>query len=332
MIPAALARTSLLFAIGLITSSCALAIGQSISTTTTANSVDNTTIRNVVRITGPPDAKPGIKGNLTFNSNALVFSNSAINSPIALNRIIAVSAGYEKTEKGGTAGRVGRNIIPFGGGELLGVVSQRTVDLLTVEYRDEHGGYHGAVFVLPVKQAGDMKQKITPQVTSARTTEPQSCSKDTVDPKTIRLESVDSNGIDIPAEYKVLVYERLMAELHDALPSDTIYRAGDLPAGSGCTALTIHLTATAFKKGSRVARASTGPVGLFVGTTRIAFQVKIDDPSGKSIFDGVIKANNRHDTDSLNVTNNIAKTITKKVGRLMDKSAQPQQTATSSLL
>src|SRR5882757_9585277 len=110
-------RVGVLFMAGLIASTTAFAASHRKPATNAGLSAGDANVKGVIHITGLIDAKPNIKGDLSLTPNALVFSNADINAPISLNRIIAVTAGFEKTEKGGTAGRVGRTVIPFGGAE-----------------------------------------------------------------------------------------------------------------------------------------------------------------------------------------------------------------------
>jgi hypothetical protein len=110
-------------------------------------------LAHVIYLVGLPDATPLTQGELHLSYDALEFNSGEIHPAIPLKQITAVNIGDERTEKGGTVGEVARRVIPFGGGPALGVASQKSVDLLTVEYRDSDLGYHGAVFVLPTKQA-----------------------------------------------------------------------------------------------------------------------------------------------------------------------------------
>jgi hypothetical protein len=49
--------------------------------------------------------------------------------------------------------------IPYGGGRVLSLFSHQ-VDVLTVEFKDDGGGYHGTVFVLPQGQAAPFKKQL----------------------------------------------------------------------------------------------------------------------------------------------------------------------------
>jgi hypothetical protein len=163
---------------------------------------------------------------------------------------------------------------------VLGAVSQKSVDLLTVEYRDVHEGYHAAVFMLPTKQAAEIQQKILAETTPLPMVQPVVCRDAGGTPNSVLLAPVDVTGMELPAEYRALFYEQLMEDLQRTHPSDTWFRAGDTSAGSGCAALTLRITLVGFKRGIRH-RASTGPLGNFVGTTKISSAAELEDHSGK---------------------------------------------------
>ena len=159
-------------------------------------------------LAGLLDAKANAKGVLTLTPDALVFDDSNARTLIAVNRIIAVSTGDERLEKGGTAGEVARKAIPYGGGAALGAVSQKSVDLLTVEYRDVHEGYHAAVFMLPTKQAAEIQQetqqKILAETTPLPMVQPVVCRDAGGTPNSVLLAPVDVSGMELPAEYRAL--------------------------------------------------------------------------------------------------------------------------------
>jgi hypothetical protein len=292
------------------------------SAPTTSDRVENPSGESatVIHLAGLPDVKADAKGTLTLTPDALVFNTGNAPALIAANRIVTVSTGDERVERGGTAGKMSR-LLPFGVGPALGVVSQKSVDLLTVEYRDVHEGYHAAVFMLPTKQAAEIQQKILAETTPLPTVQPAACRDVAGTQDSVLLASVDVSGMVLPAEYRALFYEQLLADLQRTRPSDSWFRAGDTSAGPECTALTLRITLVGFKKGNRALRASTGPLGMFLGTTKISFAAELDDRSGKVIWTANLKQSKRGDSDSMNVTQNIANAISKRIGKVMDKTS-----------
>jgi hypothetical protein len=281
----------------------------------------------IIHLAGLPDVKSNTKGDLSLTPDALMFSNSDVRALIATNRITAVFTGDERAEKGGTTGQIARKVIPYGGGAALGAFSQKSVDLLTVEYRDEHEGYHGAIFELPTKQAAELQKKILAETAPLAAVRPQTCSAAGVKPDSILVEPIDIHGMEIPAEYRVLFYEHLLTELRRTQTSQTYFRTGDIAAGPGCTAFTLQVAVVNFQKGNQALRASTGPLGMFLGTTKIAFEVKLVDRHGETVVDTNLKKSNRRDSDSLNVVHAIAKSISKTLDKKMKKMPLSNSTA-----
>ncbi len=55
-----------------------------------------------------------------------------------------------------------------------------------------------------------------------------------------------------------------------------------------------------------------GPVGMFVGTTQMSFNVNITDTTGQLNFTEQLKATVRGESESKNVADGVAKTIAKR--------------------
>jgi hypothetical protein len=95
------------------------------------------------------------KGTLAVSATGLSFTSKVTNSVIPLPSIIAVGAGNQRVELWGMKGRILRMAIPNGGGLAAAAFMHHRVDMLTVEFNDSTGAYHGAVFFLPAKEADD---------------------------------------------------------------------------------------------------------------------------------------------------------------------------------
>lgn len=276
-------------------------------------------ISNAIHLMGLPDAKPNIKGDLKVTPNALDFTTAEIHALIPYNHITAVWVGNERTEAGGKGGAVARKL-PWGIGLAFGLASQKKVDFLTIEFRDPNGGYHGAAFMLPTNKAEDLRARIAARITPLVEVNAPACSGGPPMAHSVLLAPIEAEGVDLPAEYRVLMYEHLYEVLKTARPSDSFFRAGNTSAGPGCTALTLHVTVLGFKKGNQTLRTATGPVGMFVGTTSMTFHIKLDDPRGETVLDTDVKKSKHGDSDSLNMAGDIAKNISKRIDKAMAKS------------
>jgi hypothetical protein len=125
---------------------------------------------------------------------------------------------------------------------------------------------------------------------------------------------------DVPAEYRVLVYERLFESLRAAQTEWPIYRAGSPSHHPDCAGWTVKVTAEDFRKGNAVERALSGPAGLFVGITKLNYRVVVSDSKGLAILDEQRRASSRGDSESLDLSKSIAKAISQKIRKLQAQS------------
>ena len=269
----------------------------------------------VIHVAGLEEVKANVSGDLTLSPAALTFSNKNVLESIARGRIVNVFTGDQRTEPWGTTGKIARKIIPYGGGAVLAAATNKKVDLLTVEYRDIHDGYHGVVFVLPVQKAAAVRGQILASLTPPVEQPASSCVEPL--PGSVLVAPIGVSGIELPAEYRILLYEQTIKELKTEelktkRPEEKIFRVGDRSAGPGCAALSLDITVTGFKKGNRAVRAATGPLGLFLGTTSLTFDVSLKDAHDKTVFDAQIKKSDRTDSESLGLADTIAKNVAKR--------------------
>ncbi len=279
---------------------------------------------------GWPGVAPDTKGDLSFGTKSLSFTNERSSGEISKSRIIAVSSGDEQIETGGTTGRIARVVIPYGGGLALGAVTHKKVGLLTIEFLDTSGEYHGAVFQLKATDIPSTLEKIAFRAsagTTLRTAAPVACSEWKIQSNAVRVQPVDADReIGFPAEDRVLLYEHLVQQLQSEKTILNVYRAGDQSAEANCAEFTVTVRATAFGKGDQAARASVGPLGHFVGTTKLDFHLTISNQDGRANLNVGLKKSEGSDTDSLNITKVVSKAVIKN---LKKSRAQLRKTQTS---
>jgi hypothetical protein len=284
--------------------------------TTTQNPVESVA---VVHVAGLMEVKPGVKGSLLVTPGDVIFSNGSIRAIIPRNRILNVFIGDQRTEPWGTTGKIVRKVIPYGGGAALGALTNGQVDLLTVESLDVHDGYHGVVFAVPFQKAAAIREQLVANLVSPTVHPPSPCSETGPRPRSVLLAPITVTGIALPDEYRILLYEQIYKQLKMRDPNDSFLRVGDRSSGPDCTALTLRVTVMGFKKGNRALRASTGPLGLFLGTTSLSFDINLQDVKDKTVFDVQMKKSDRTDSDSLGLADGIAKSIAKQIDKELQK-------------
>jgi len=100
-------------------------------------------------------------GNLSIQGNALRFQKSeSAAAQISIGAIQDVLVGQEDKQVGGKTMALGRAATPFGGGRVIGLFSHKKYDTVTIEYLDQNGGFHGAIFQLNKGQAQVLQNEL----------------------------------------------------------------------------------------------------------------------------------------------------------------------------
>lgn len=264
---------------------------------------------------GLPNLKEKLNGVLTLRDRTLVFTSSEGSASIERANITFVSTDDEKRELGGGAGKIGRMLIPYGGGGAMALVSQSKVGLLTVEFHDQHHAYHGAVFMVPFDATARWQQALGSSSPSLQDDLHGSwvCDSPVPIPYTITVLPVGASGMPVPAEYRVLLYEQLLRRLHKDESRYAVYRGGEQNSNAICSEFTLKVVLTAFKKGNAVVRAASGLVGLFAGVTSLELNVRLTNNKGEAVFERKIKTSRRGDNESLDLADIAAKSTLKKL-------------------
>ena len=271
--------------------------------------VSEWTSTHAQHVFGLPGARAKESGTLTINGSDLTFAGKTSRSTIRLQSVYAVGAGNERVELWGMKGRLLRMAIPNGGGLFAATFMHHRVDMFTVEFGDQNGGYHAAVFFLPANEAERALQTLTTAPIAHYEPADTACNGGPVKLSTIRIPLPAWNDADVPAAYRALVYERLIERMRQSPGIGRVYRDGE----PGCPQYTVQLSATGFKAGSQIARASTGPVGMFVGTTQMGFAVSLLDARGQELDRDQVKATIRGESESINVSQTVAKKVAKEL-------------------
>ncbi len=110
-------------------------------------------------VVGLEGAKEGAKGTVAITDSALVFTpanGAAIKLPAAEIQDISIGNDSKRTLSG--IGQV-TMLAPYGSGRILSLFRQK-LDVLTVAYRDDNGGLHGAIFSMTPGQAVPLKKAL----------------------------------------------------------------------------------------------------------------------------------------------------------------------------
>src|ERR1022692_4650300 len=111
-------------------------------------------------------------------------------------------------------GRLLRMAIPDGGGLAAAGVMHHRVDMLTIEFNDSTGGYHGSVFYLPPHEAERTLQKFAKMPVAHHEAVNLACQANLVNEGSVLVSAPTWNQIEVAAAYRALVYEHLIDRLH----------------------------------------------------------------------------------------------------------------------
>lgn len=286
--------------------------------------LDPWTAEKVQHAYGLPEMKSNVQGRLELTNAGLSFQAKEGEYDIRWADTIAVSNGVERVERWGTKGRLLRMAIPNGGGLAAAGFMHHKVHELTVEFRDVRGAYHGAVFLLPERDAAHVleiySQDVQPVqtiVTGSTLTSPMGACAPTSGPKSVLVPSPRWNNVDVPAAYRAMVYEHIVDRMQQLKGVARVIREGE--EGTVCPDYSVTISIVSFKPGNQVQRAMTGPVGLFAGTTQLAFQTTIRDAAGALNTVQDFKATVRGEGESKNITDGVAKKIAKSYSRTVKR-------------
>jgi hypothetical protein len=136
----------------------AAARGQAATTPEGAPSVVQTDVKLVI---GGETIKNNSTGTLSVVGNSLQFVTGKAKKTVAVeaSSIQDISTNEDSRQDITGAAHFATMAIPYGGGRVLSLFSHK-VDVLTLEFKDASGGYHGAIFVLPQGQAAPFKKQL----------------------------------------------------------------------------------------------------------------------------------------------------------------------------
>jgi len=130
--------------------------GQAAGTAQAAPTVVQTDVKLVI---GGEKIKNNSRGTLSVVGSSLQFATANAKVEVDASSILDISTDEDSRQDITGAAKLATMAIPYGGGRVLSLFSHK-VDVLTLEFKDANGGYHGAIFVLPQGQAAPIKKQL----------------------------------------------------------------------------------------------------------------------------------------------------------------------------
>ena len=109
---------------------------------------------------GLENIKRNSRGTLTFQNDAMQFTAGQAVAKVPVKSIDDIFSGAEMTQSGGTVGAITKVALPYGGGRALSLLLRSKIDVLTLTYRDDNGGFHGVILTLPKGQGAQVRTQL----------------------------------------------------------------------------------------------------------------------------------------------------------------------------
>ena len=116
---------------------------------------------HVTQVLGFEGAKHNATGDLKIQGGVMQFQHDGSTAAqVNISSIQDIFVEDEDKQVGGTAMTLGKTAAPFGGGRVVSLFAHKKYDFLIVEYLDNNGGFHGAIFQLEKGQGETFKNAL----------------------------------------------------------------------------------------------------------------------------------------------------------------------------
>jgi len=120
---------------------------------------------------------------------------------------------------------------------------------------------------------------------------------------------MDPGDVPIPPEFRMAIYEDLIAQITKTGKFQHVYRSGDHDAASASDMVTLRTTVRSFTKGSQKKREVT----TVTGSTKMTLNVHITDHAGQTLVDRDVQGKVRFLGENLRATYDFSKKVAKIV-------------------
>jgi hypothetical protein len=116
---------------------------------------------HVTQVLGFEGAKHNATGELKIQGGVMQFQHDGSTAAqVSISSIQDIFVEDGDKQVGGTAMTLGKAAAPYGGGRVVSLFAHKKYDFLTVEYLDNSGGFHCAIFQLEKGQGETFKKAL----------------------------------------------------------------------------------------------------------------------------------------------------------------------------
>lgn len=154
----------------------------------TTNDAQDSTAGPAIHVThllGFEDVRPNANGQLHIQGDMMQFERKeSPSAQVSIRSIQDISLGTEDKQIGGMPMTLGKAAVPFEGGRAISLFSHKHYDTFTVEYLDNNGGFHGAIFRMNKGQGQAFEKDLVAKGAHIAPPEIQSTTQSTPEVKT----------------------------------------------------------------------------------------------------------------------------------------------------
>jgi len=250
-------------------------------------------------------AKHNAHGTLSANADGMTFAVNGKTYNVKKSSLQKVTAGSEDREVGGLPMTAAKAAVPYGGGRIVSLFAHEKVDTITVEYRDENGGYRGVVLTVPKGQSDGIVSALG-QVTAMEAAKPMaSADRPTDTGWAIQVEPLDPGNTAISQAFLVASYEFLIEKIEASHKFAAVLRSGDANAAKYPKLLILKTHVLEFVHGSEEARA----VSTVKGWTKLRVNMDLQTSDGRSVAQKEIQSNVRFYGGNMRATQTLASSM-----------------------
>jgi len=270
---------------------------------------------NVTLVVGAA-AKHNAHGTLTANADGMSFATKVKTYKVAKASLQRVTVGSEAKETGGLPMTAAKAAVPYGGGRVISLFAHEKFDTLTVEYRDENGGYRGVVFTMPKGQA-DAMAAAAGEVSASAAAQPMASADHATDPGwAIQVEPLNPGDTAVSQAFLVATYEFLIEKLQESHKFGMVLRSGDANASKYPKLLILKTNVINFVHGNEEQRAVT----TVKGWTKLRVKMNLQTSDGRSVLEKEVESNVRFYGGNMRAT----QTLASSMGNLASNAKVPE--------
>ncbi len=274
-------------------------------------------------VIGLDGVKHNSEGGLRVTNGAIEFHTDKSGAFVPAKSIEAIFVGTEFTQNGGKELAGNASTVPNGDGAASSAFVHSRVDMLTIVYRDSNGGAHAAVFALPKDYGDGMRAAIIAQgghvgdapankQTTAAASPSAAPQHGKIPAAAIAIEPVSAGKTNIPAEFRMAIYENLVEQLGEGKLFQHVYRSGDHQADKNSELVTLRTTVEEFKEGSERERELTY---YAFGRTKITVSVQLLRRDGTVLLNEKVSGRVLAVVENLSASHFVAENIRRRLSK-----------------